>query len=213
MRPQMDSQNQRAQPGKGSREAIVDAAERLFLERGFGAVSMDELAAAAGLSRRTLYNQFASKDEIFRDMLSRVSRQIEDEFPSGIETTGDAEHVLCTIALNILDLHKSTECLGLLRILIADARQFPWLVSEFASTMHSLDERLTKYLVHLTHLAVLNCQNPQLAAHQLFGLLSGLSLWFWMMGRECLPIPEQEAVRDTVRMFLQHYQPVDVGKR
>ena len=57
----------------GSREAIVDAAQRLFLERGFGSVSMDELAEAAGLARRTLYNQFASKEEIFREMLVRVS--------------------------------------------------------------------------------------------------------------------------------------------
>ena len=34
----------------GSREAIVQAAERLFLQRGFGAVSMDDLAEAAGRS-------------------------------------------------------------------------------------------------------------------------------------------------------------------
>ena len=35
--------------GGGSREAIVGAAQRLFLERGFGAVSMDDLAPAAGV--------------------------------------------------------------------------------------------------------------------------------------------------------------------
>ena len=64
----------------GSRDAIVDAAERLFLDRGFGAVSMDELAEAAGVARRTLYNQFSSKEEIFREMLLRVSRQLERPF-------------------------------------------------------------------------------------------------------------------------------------
>ena len=40
-------------PRGGSREAIVEAASRLFLQRGFGSVSMDELAEAAGLARRT----------------------------------------------------------------------------------------------------------------------------------------------------------------
>ena len=64
----------------GSRDAIVDAAERLFLERGFGAVSMDDLAEAAGVARRTLYNQFASKEEIFREMLPGVSGQLEHLF-------------------------------------------------------------------------------------------------------------------------------------
>ena len=82
----------------GSREAIVEAAERLFLERGFGSVSMDELAEAAGVARRTLYNQFASKEEIFREMLLRVSGQLEHAFPPGIETQGDVEDVLRLIA-------------------------------------------------------------------------------------------------------------------
>ena len=68
----------------GSRTAIIEAAERLFLERGFGSVSMDELAEAAGLARRTLYNQFSSKEEIFRAMLLPVARQLEAAFPPGV---------------------------------------------------------------------------------------------------------------------------------
>ena len=66
----------------GSREAIIEAAERLFLERGFGSVSMDELAGAAGVARRTLYNQFASKEEIFREMLLRVASSARARFPA-----------------------------------------------------------------------------------------------------------------------------------
>src|ERR1700722_312171 len=73
-------------PRGGSRDAIVEAAVRLFLERGFGSVSMDELAEAAGVARRTLYNQFTSKEEIFREMLLRVSGQLEDAFSPAIET-------------------------------------------------------------------------------------------------------------------------------
>jgi AcrR family transcriptional regulator len=46
---------------------------------GFGAASMDDLASAACGALRTLYNQFASKEEIFREMLLRVP---------GIETPG-----------------------------------------------------------------------------------------------------------------------------
>src|SRR4051812_43606560 len=90
----------------GSREAIVGAAERLFLERGVGAVTMDELAEAAGVARRTLYNQFASKEEIFREMLLRVSGQLEHVLPPGIETRGEVEEVLRLIAQAILELHQ-----------------------------------------------------------------------------------------------------------
>src|SRR5271166_7209396 len=96
----------------GLREAIVEAAERLFLKRGFGAVSMDELAEAAGVARRTLYNQFSSKEEIFREMLLRVSGQLEDAFPPGIETRGEVEDVLRLIARMILELNGQPEYLG-----------------------------------------------------------------------------------------------------
>ena len=173
----------------GSREAIVEAAERLFLERGFGAVSMDELAEAAGVARRTLYNQFASKEEIFREMLLRVSGQLENAFPPGIETQGDVEDVLRLVARMILELHKNPEYLGFLRMVVADSRQFPWIAEEFAAVMDPQTERLVRYLAHLTAMGILDCRNPMLAAHQFMGMLNELSLWPWMMGREGLPGP------------------------
>jgi TetR/AcrR family transcriptional regulator of autoinduction and epiphytic fitness len=190
----------------GSREAIAEAAERLFLERGFGSVSMDELAEAAGLSRRTLYNQFASKEEIFREMLLRVSGQLEDAFPPGVETQGDVEDVLRQVARMILELHKNPEFLGFLRMVVADSRQFPWIAEEFAAVMEPQTERLVRYLAHLTAMGILDCRNPMLAAHQFMGMLNELSLWPWMTGRERLPVPEGDIVEETIRMFLQHYR-------
>jgi TetR/AcrR family transcriptional regulator, regulator of autoinduction and epiphytic fitness len=190
----------------GSRGAIVEAAERLFLERGFGSVSMDELAEAAGVARRTLYNQFSSKEEIFREMLLRVSSQLEDAFPSGVETQGDVEDVLRLVARMILELHKHPEYLGFLRMVVADSRQFPWIAEEFATVMDPQTERLVRYLAHLTALGILDCRNPMLAAHQFIGMLNELSLWPWMMGREGLPVSAEDAVEETIRMFLQRYR-------
>ena len=194
--------------GGGSREAIVEAAERLFLERGFGSVTMDELAEAAGVARRTLYNQFASKEEIFREMLLKVSGQLETAFPAGIETRGDVEDVLRLIARMILGLHKNPEYLGFLRMVVADSRQFPWIAEEFAAVMEPQAERLTRYLAHLTAMGILDCRNPMLAAHQFMGMLNQLSLWPWMTGREPVPVSEEETIDETIRMFLQHYRRV-----
>ena len=189
-----------------SRDAIVDAAERLFLQRGFGAVSMDDLAEAAGVARRTLYNQFVGKEEIFREMLARVSGQLEHALPPGIETGGDVEDVLRLIAQAILDLHKQPEYLGFLRMVAADSRQFPWIAEAFASVMDPQTERLERYLAHLTALGILDCRNQRLAAHQFMGMLNEVSLWPWMMGRKSLPISTEEVVDETIRMFLQHYR-------
>ena len=167
---------------------------------------MDELAEAAGLARRTLYNQFTSKEEIFREMLLRVSGHLEDAFPPGIETQGDVEEVLRLVARMIMDLHRRPEYLGFLRMVVADSRQFPWIAEEFAAVMDPLTERLGRYVAHLTALGVLECHNPTLAAHQFMGMLNEFSLWPWMMGRERLAVPAEEVVEETVRIFLRNYR-------
>ena len=196
----------------GSREALVDAAQRLFLERGFGAVSMDDLAEAAGVARRTLYNQFSSKEEIFREMLRRVSSQLEDALPPGIETSGTVDEVLHRIARAILKLHKSAEYFGFLRMVVADSRQFPWIAKAFATVMDPQTERLTRYLAQQTAMGVLDCRNPTLAAHQFMGILNEFTLWPWMMGRKSLSVPGEELISDTVGMFLQHYRRATARK-
>jgi len=197
----------------GSREQIVEAAQHLFLRHGFGAVSMDQLAEAAGVARRTLYNQFASKEEIFREMLLRVSAQLEDAFPTGIETQGDVEHVLRLIAGVILDLHKKPGYLGFLRMVVADSRQFPWIAKEFAAVMDPMTERLIRYVAHLNAMGILACRNPTLAAHQFMGMLNQFSLWPWMMGRRGrIPVPADDIVEETLRIFLGHYRRPQAGK-
>ena len=198
----------------GSRDAIVDAAERLFLERGFGAVSMDDLAEAAGVARRTLYNQFASKEEIFREMLPRVSGQLEDLLPPGIETQGDVEDVLRLIAEAILALHGQQKYLGFFRMVVAESRQFPWITEAFAAVMEPQMERLARYFAHLTAVGILTCRNALLAAHQFAGILNEFFLWPWMMGRRSTPVPVHVVIEEAIRMFLQRYRcPPTKGSR
>jgi AcrR family transcriptional regulator len=124
----------------GSREAIVEAAERLFLERGFGSVSMDELAEAAGMARRDPLRPVREQGRDLREMLLRVSSQLEDAFPPGIESQGNVEDVLRLVAQMILDLHRHPEYPGFLRMVVADSRQFPWIAEEFSAVTDPLAE-------------------------------------------------------------------------
>src|SRR6218665_1993125 len=54
------------------RDAIVQAAIAEFREHGFNGTSMDRVAAAAEVSKRTVYNHFPSKDELFAAILLRL---------------------------------------------------------------------------------------------------------------------------------------------
>jgi TetR/AcrR family transcriptional regulator of autoinduction and epiphytic fitness len=91
-------------------------------------------------------------------------------------------------------------------MVVADSRQFPWIADAFAAVMEPWMERLARYLAHVTAMGILNCRNPTLAAHQFTGMLNEFSLWPWMMGRESLPVPAEEVVEETIRMFLRYYR-------
>lgn len=55
-----------------SRILILDAADAAIREKGFAGVSMEEIATRAGLTRKTVYNLFASKDEIAAQLIASV---------------------------------------------------------------------------------------------------------------------------------------------
>jgi AcrR family transcriptional regulator len=64
---------------KTSRERLLEAAAKVFAERGYQAASVDEIAAAAGLSKGAVYWNFSSKDELFHALLEeRIDRQLEE---------------------------------------------------------------------------------------------------------------------------------------
>ena len=73
-----------------TRQAISDVATRLFEARGFEAVTVEEVAAAAGVARKTVFNYFATKEELFFDredaLLDEIVRRLLSR-PAGSSPT------------------------------------------------------------------------------------------------------------------------------
>ena len=61
----------------GSGERIVGTAERIFFAGGFSRVLMDDLARELGMSKKTLYSHFASKEDLLRAVLARRTVEVE----------------------------------------------------------------------------------------------------------------------------------------
>jgi AcrR family transcriptional regulator len=66
----------RAEQAEGTRAALVDAARRLFAERGFARVGTEEIVAAARLTRGALYYHFDDKRDLFRAVFAEVDREL-----------------------------------------------------------------------------------------------------------------------------------------
>lgn len=63
-----------------TRTAILDAAERVFQERGVSHTSLAEIAAAAGVTRGAIYWHFANKSDVFDALFERIFAPLEERF-------------------------------------------------------------------------------------------------------------------------------------
>lgn len=98
-------------------ERITDAALRLFAERGFDGVTIDEIAAAADVSRRTFFRYFARKEDVLLDWKRRIAEQLRDALDRrpADESPLDAVHgALATVAADYAGAPELT--LGLIRV-------------------------------------------------------------------------------------------------
>ena len=85
-----------------TREQLLDAAERVFLERGVGHASLAEVADAAGVTRGAIYHHFDSKAELFEAMVERAEMPIDAAFESAAASDDDPLDSLGKRALNAL---------------------------------------------------------------------------------------------------------------
>jgi len=115
------------------RQAILTAATALFLRNGFRGTSMDEIASRAGVSKQTVYKQFADKERLFREIVEGVTGNsdaivpvITAAFGPAPATTHDEfETRLRRVARVYLDGVLQPQVLSLRRLIIAEAEQFP----------------------------------------------------------------------------------------
>ena len=72
----MNVKNRKAEQSAATRNALLDAARSLFGERGFAAVSTEEIVQAAGVTRGALYHHFKDKQDLFTAVVERVEQEI-----------------------------------------------------------------------------------------------------------------------------------------
>jgi TetR/AcrR family transcriptional regulator, regulator of autoinduction and epiphytic fitness len=83
-----------------SRCLILNAAESTFRDMGFGNVSMEEIAQRAGLSRKTIYNLFVSKEEIVAHLVMRVEADADSAYRARMAANENALHALEEVFLS-----------------------------------------------------------------------------------------------------------------
>jgi TetR/AcrR family transcriptional regulator, mexJK operon transcriptional repressor len=184
----------RGRPTAGERRAreaeILSAALGVFLRSGYGASTVDELAAAARVTKRTLYSYFGDKAGLFAAMVRHLAAAVSLDAASDIDT-------LETLAARIVSRVHSDELVGLHRLVIAESARFP----ELAVILHSHGD--ARHIARLSeHIRAERGPVREPLAEPLFSLLLGERHRRRLLGLDLPPTPEQAAAHANASLVL-----------
>ena len=195
------------------RAAIERAALTLFLRDGYARTSVDAVSREAGVSKRTVYDYYGDKQNLFLDVLSRTQAAHEDEFRELIDRTLPADAPDLEAALVAFGVAFSTGVAqtphrsAMVRLIVAEAAHFPDLLERFRAVgpqQQVLADRLAQFAAR----GLLDLPDPVEAAAYLGVLVTALANGRTLYGT--IPIPDDELaalVASGVRVFLRAYRP------
>jgi AcrR family transcriptional regulator len=113
---------------------ILDAARRVFLERGLAGASIDEIAELACAGKPTIYARFPGKEALFTAVVMRKVAANVARFANFVPAGAAIEERLASVGAAVLHQLLAGDTVGLLRLSIAEARRFP----DLASSVHRM---------------------------------------------------------------------------
>ncbi|HEY1750746.1 MAG TPA: TetR/AcrR family transcriptional regulator [Caulobacteraceae bacterium] len=112
------------------RRAILDVARDTFLERGYAAASMSEIATRLGGSKGTLYNYYRSKEELFAAFMTETCQARAAAIFAPLPPIGKLKSVresLVDLGVTLMEFLLSEEMISLHRLILAETGRFPEL--------------------------------------------------------------------------------------
>ena len=189
------------------REAIVRAAVEEFRASGYEATSMDRIAAVAGVSKRTVYNHFPSKEELFALILEELwqSSVASVELPYRADQPLDVQ--LLQLLRQKLDLLGDANFIDLARVAMAEIIHSPERAQAIVCRMGEKESGVSAWIRAAIADGRLRQIDPEFAGHQLQGLVKSFAFWPQVtMGQAPLAQAERTRVAESaVAMFLGFY--------
>ncbi|HWS51912.1 MAG TPA: TetR/AcrR family transcriptional regulator [Microbacterium sp.] len=156
-----------------TRRRFLDAAARLFAERGFHAVSIGELGAAVGVSGPALYRHFPSKEAMLEEILLGTSEYLLQGAQDIVETSHDSDEALLA---DFIDFHLEF-ALAHRDVIRVQDRELGTLPDEANRRVRMLQRQYLNLWVEVVHRIrpEVPVAHLQIVMHAVFGLLNSTS--------------------------------------
>lgn len=191
------------------RDAILDAAQAVFLRDGFANANMDDLTDRAGVSKQTVYAHFGNKEALFVAVVERMTAEASDRVHLEVPDPESAEQLpdyLRGYGRKQLDIVLAPDLLALRRLVIGESSRFRDLAHAFwqSGPRRAMSE-IARRFARLAERGWLDTPDPAAAARTFNWLVMGAPLNAAMMlGDAAIPDAAERSalVDEAVRVFL-----------
>ena len=190
------------------REAIVEAAIAEFTENGYKSTSMDKISARAEVSKRTVYNHFASKELLLDEILDSIWTKTLAAIHFPYQQELSLAEQLTAIANQELDLLESEGFINLSRVLFSEYFHNKELAYQAMEKYSQAESGLTIWIKAALADKRLIELDPHFASTQFIALLKSFAFWPQIIGHAPSPDAAQRShiIESSVQMFLKQYQ-------
>lgn len=191
------------------RDKILQAARKVFLEKGFARAPVDDIARAARVSTGTVYIYFETKDRLFEAITDLALAPFEGLFDEIDQMDGGPEPILTRFAENYFRFLAEPEVRAVYRTVVMEAPGRP----EMGGRMHEIAHRmigavLRRKLEQFQSTGQLEVGDIAVAARLFQGMIEHSALTIPLLRGHGEPLhPAPGYCAETVRVFLAGYRP------
>ncbi len=184
---------------------IIEAAVKEFQEKGFDAARMDCVSARAGVSKRTVYKYFESKENLFRAILDVLSDRFSGMQDMRYDPARPLREQLVALGRAEGALLITPDVMAMARMLISETLRSP----EMARTAQGRMDKTGAFVAMLRAAQEdgrIDAEDPDEAAREFMALIKAKAFWPMIFGAPLLTCAEMERVVDSsVDMILSRY--------
>ena len=193
---------------KSKNEDILIAAQQAFLEKGYGAASMEYIAKKANVSKQTLYSHFTNKEELFSGVMELKCRNIVNPLVDAVEKGIGIEEFFYCLGVGLLKCVTDDESLNMYRLIVSESIRFPELSAKFMDNGPRKGcEMVAKYLDGKVASGELKCDDTLMAAQFFCDMVKASVHTGRLLGKQ-KNLSENEIdirVREAIRVFMSAY--------
>jgi TetR/AcrR family transcriptional regulator of autoinduction and epiphytic fitness len=169
---------------------------------------MDRIAERAKVSKRTVYNHFSSKDELFKAISLRLLDRARQVTVYPFNHADSLEHQLGEIGRREIELVTAEDFTGLSRVMVAECIRSPELASNVFAEMREGESGIARWIREASDAGRLRVDDPLMAAEQFTALIKAFVFWPQLVANAPAPseLAGRAVVESAVRIFLDHYR-------